>query len=88
MIETNKTIYVAKRYTPEPYWGCPRCGGNCWGAINPLSGGNYIYRCHGHGGVNMIETAGCGSLFTLPPEATEEFKREIEADGFTTADLD
>lgn len=61
---------VAKLYTPEPYWGCPNCGANTWGAIDPLSTDGYVYRCHGPTamGNNDVTLSGCGTLFVLPPE--------------------
>lgn len=71
----------AKRYELLPYWGCPHCGGNCWGAINPMSNDGYIYRCHGFQQGKMTYP-GCGRLFVLPNEAHEESRQELIDAGF------
>lgn len=68
----KRTVHVAKRYTPKPYWGCPNCGGSAWGAINPTRPNDeeLVYQCHGHR-IGLLKTVGCGALFTMPDEAYE-----------------
>lgn len=60
-IEIEKLEY-AKLYKPEPYFGCPACGSRKWGAINPTTKDEMIYRCHGR----------CGTLFRLNDEQIPE----------------
>lgn len=78
---TDKEIAVAIRYVPEPYWGCPNCGANTWGAINPMSDEDKVYRCHGPTvmGNPFVTLEGCGTLFKLPPKAHKEVS-DVEAD--------
>lgn len=80
-----KPVHVAKRYEPKPYWGCPNCGASTWGATNPTGPLPYIYVCHGHR-MGMMSFPGCGTLFTLPDEAHQEYKQELIADGFKVED--
>lgn len=78
----NDHLPQAKKYTPAPYWGCPNCGGNCWGATNPTARHEeYVFRCHGTQ-VGMVTYPGCGKLFTMPPEAVEEHRQELIDEGF------
>lgn len=63
---------LAKYYEPKPYWGCPNCGGNTWGAINTWGNpSDYVYRCYGPTAMGnpYVILGGCGTLFKLPPEA-------------------
>ena len=78
-------IAEAKKYTPEPYWGCPNCGSNTWGAVDPFAT-EMVYRCHGysHNGLNM--TGGCGTLFMLSQQAKDEHRQELIDAGYRVID--
>ena len=79
-----KQIETAKKYEPRPYWGCPNCGANTWGAINPMDK-ELVYRCHGFAH-DMITYPGCNTLFRLPQEAKDEMRQELIDQGFEVID--
>lgn len=74
-VTNSEELPLAVYYEPQPYWGCPNCGANTWGAENSTDASSeYIYRCHGPTAVGnpYVNLGGCGARFRMPKNAYDE----------------